>query len=159
MKTLIAYATKYGTAAKLAMLIKEKLGDEVAIINLKYDPKPNLTYYDRVIMGSSVYKSKPRKELKNFIVNHLSSLLKKKVGLFFAARELDNAAQQKAIENTFPKNLRDRTMSIRFLGHAIDIHKVNPFERIKLKLLKNITKSYETFYDEEIDLFVKEISE
>ncbi|MFX1376978.1 MAG: flavodoxin domain-containing protein [Promethearchaeota archaeon] len=72
-KTLIAYITKSGVTEENATIIsnvlRENYGFEVDLVNLKMTPKPDLTQYVNVIIGSGVrmgmWYGKAKKFLKN----------------------------------------------------------------------------------------------
>lgn len=54
MATIIVYATKFSSTEKCARKIAEKLLSEVEVINLKSNPKVNLSKYDTVIIGGPI---------------------------------------------------------------------------------------------------------
>ena len=64
MKIAIVYATKYGCTKKCAEILKSYLHGEVSIHSAKAD-KINLSRYDAVFIGGSVYMGKIQKEIKN----------------------------------------------------------------------------------------------
>lgn len=66
MKTLIAYATKYGTTEKCANILAQKLSSEAELVNLKKARTIDLNQYDSVIIGGSVMMGRIRKEVKEF---------------------------------------------------------------------------------------------
>jgi len=55
MKTVIIYATKHGSAKKVADAIAKKLSDEVAVINAKDAKTADIESADNVILGGSFY--------------------------------------------------------------------------------------------------------
>ena len=77
MKTLIAYSGKYGCTEKCAAALAEKLSGETCLLNLKKDKNPNLSGYDSVVVGGSVYIGKINKEVKSFCIKNLSRLKEK----------------------------------------------------------------------------------
>ena len=81
MKTAIVYATKYGCTKKCAEILKTYLHGEVNILSVKAD-KINLSQYDTVFIGGSVYMGKIQKEITHFCKRNLKQLLHKKIGLF-----------------------------------------------------------------------------
>ncbi|MBY8990723.1 MAG: hypothetical protein KGD58_08225 [Candidatus Lokiarchaeota archaeon] len=76
-KTLIAYVTKSGVTEENATIIsnvlQENYGFEVDLVNLKTSPKPDLTQYENIIIGSGVrmgmWYGKAKKFLKNKFKN------------------------------------------------------------------------------------------
>jgi len=58
MNILIAYATKYGCTEKCAAVLSEKLTGKVDLCNLKGGRASDLTQYEKVIIGGSIYMGK-----------------------------------------------------------------------------------------------------
>ena len=58
MKNCILFTTKHGSAEKAALLLKEKLKADTDIINLKIVKNPDISDYDTVILGASIYIGK-----------------------------------------------------------------------------------------------------
>ena len=81
MKTAVIYASKTGTAKKLAEHISA--GISADLYNVK-DGVPDLGQYDRLVLGSGVYAGKISKHMRKFIEsNDLSS---KNVELFVCCK-------------------------------------------------------------------------
>lgn len=82
MNTLIAYATKYGCVEKCALILSEKLTGEVDLYNLKEIKNIDISRYDKVIIGGSIYIGKIQKVVREFSSTKLNQLKEKEVGLF-----------------------------------------------------------------------------
>ena len=78
MKTAIVYATKYGCTKECAEILKTYLHGEVNILSAKAD-KINLSQYDAVFIGGSVYMGKIQKEITQFCKRNLKQLLHTKI--------------------------------------------------------------------------------
>ncbi len=65
MKNCILFTTKHGSTEKASLLLKEKLNAETDIINLKDVKKPDISDYDTVILGASIYMGKIQKQRAN----------------------------------------------------------------------------------------------
>ena len=63
MSTLIVYASKYGCTEKCVKLMSKKLNDKVDLINLKNINDIDLSKYDKVIIGGSIYIGRIQKEV------------------------------------------------------------------------------------------------
>jgi menaquinone-dependent protoporphyrinogen oxidase len=103
MKTLVVYATKHGSAAECAEMLSEKLTGEVDVCNLKEGKVPEVSQYDRVIIGGSIYAGTMHKEVSEFCTKNLDVLKTKKVGLFICC--MNKAAVEAQLNNAFPKEL------------------------------------------------------
>ena len=77
MKILIIYATKYGCTKKCAEILKSFLDEEVEILSAK-SYKIDLTQYDVVFIGGSVYMGKIRKEIIQFYKRNKNQLKNKR---------------------------------------------------------------------------------
>lgn len=67
MKTLIVYGTKHGTTEKCSKFLKDKLSGEVVIINIKKENMPDITTFNNIIIGGSIYMGQIQKEVKIFV--------------------------------------------------------------------------------------------
>jgi len=65
MKTIVVYASKMGSTRKVAEYIAGKIGSEA--IDLKKNPRPDVSGFDRIILGSGVYVGGLSKRLIAFI--------------------------------------------------------------------------------------------
>ncbi len=77
MKTLIVYGTKHGTTEKCSKLLKDKLSGEVVIINIKKENMPDITEFNNIIIGGSIYMGQIQKEVK-ILYRNINALKKKR---------------------------------------------------------------------------------
>ncbi len=82
MKTLIAYATKYGTAEACAKLLAQALKDGADLANLSAGQHPNPADYDAVVVGGSIYAGMLRRQARHFCKKYKKELLKVRFGCF-----------------------------------------------------------------------------
>ncbi len=134
MKTLIVYATKYGSTEKCAKLLSDKLSSEVELCNLKLEKNIDLSKYDKVIIGTSVYMGRIRKEINEFFTNNLNELITKKLGVFQCSMS-QGADAVTQIENTFPKELVNNAVAKEHFGGEFSFDKMNFFERFIVKMV------------------------
>lgn len=102
MKTVIIYATKYGSAENAAELLKKRLGGRVKLINIVKELVPPLNEYDTVILGGSIYAGNIQTKLGEFMNYNLDILLQKRVGLFLCAAHPDPEVREKELAASFP---------------------------------------------------------
>jgi len=69
MKTLILYSTTYGYAEEIAKLIANRI-PETTLQNIQKNKNVDLTPYDHVILGGSIYIGKIYKVLAAFAAEH-----------------------------------------------------------------------------------------
>jgi len=100
-KTLIAYATKSGVTEENAHIIANVLKDqyefEVDLINLKKNPKPNLSQYENIIIGSGIRIARWYGKANKFLKNNFKD---KKVAIFLSS---GNAGDPESYEDAITK--------------------------------------------------------
>jgi menaquinone-dependent protoporphyrinogen oxidase len=136
MKTLIIYATRYGSAERCAKMLSEKLIGDVDLLNLKDRQNIDLSQYEKVIIGGSIYVGKIQKEVNEFCTKHLEELKQKKVGLYVCGMLKEKADIE--INDNFPQELLDHAIAREFFGGTFDFKKMNVFTKF---IVKNITKN------------------
>ncbi|MCL2236276.1 MAG: flavodoxin domain-containing protein [Defluviitaleaceae bacterium] len=139
MKTLIVYATKNGGTAEIARQIGDKL-EGATLHNLK-DEAPNPADFDAVIIGSSIYAGKIRKEAAHFIADNLETLYTKRVGLFICGLK----ESQSYWQDNFPPRLLAHCKSGKFLGCYYDPKKTGFFDRFVVRAVGKIKTNYNGF--------------
>ncbi len=143
MNTLIAYATKYGCAQKCVLELSNELKGKVEIVNLKEKTNVNLSKFDRVIIGGSIYMGKIQKEVTDFINRNLDVLLSKETGLFICGMQ-EGDMLEKEIKENFPSDLISRSKTVKYFGGEFIFNKMNFMEKVIVKKVSKITsdKSY-----------------
>lgn len=148
MKTAIVYATKYGCTKKCAEILKSYLAGEVDILSAKTD-KINLSQYDVVLVGGSIYMGKIRKEITQFCKHNLKQLLCKKIGLF-ACCYTPNGTEG-FFETLYPIELLNHASYVTSIGGKMDYEKMNFLYRKLFQSLKKIDGYNEGFTEPEIN--------
>jgi menaquinone-dependent protoporphyrinogen oxidase len=145
MKTLIVYASKYGCTEKCARLISEKLNEKADLCNLEKAKAADISQYDNVIIGGSIYVGRIQKSINEFCVNNLGSLRSKKVGLFVCCmREGEEAAAQ--LKTAFPEELSNSAAAKDILGGEIIFGRMNFFDKLIVKKVAKMDKRYYYWY-------------
>ncbi|MCC7559234.1 MAG: flavodoxin domain-containing protein [Methanobacterium sp.] len=128
MKALVAYGSRYGTAAEIAeeiaRVIQEE-GVEVDLVDIRRIKDCDATPYDLVIVGSGIKMGKWTKGSLKFLNNNKSTLAEKKVALFVscgAANEEDSQAegQEKYLDEVAAKNLINQPVATGLFGSVYD---------------------------------------
>ena len=142
MKTAIVYATKYGCTKKCAEILKTYLHGEVNILSVKAD-KINLSQYDTVFIGGSVYMGKIQKEITHFCKRNLKQLLHKKIGLFACCYTPKDTVG--FFETLNPIELIKHASYVTSVGGIMDYEKMNFLYRKLFQSLKKIDGFNEGF--------------
>jgi len=149
MKTAIVYATKYGCTKKCAEILKSYLHGEVSILSAKAD-KINLSQYDAIFIGGSVYMGKIQKEITQFCKRNLKQLLHKKIGLFACCYTPKDT--EGFFETLFPIELINNALYVTSVGGKMDYEKMNFLYRKLFQSLKKIDGFNEGFTEPEINM-------
>ena len=154
MATLIAYATKHGVTEKCAKELQKRIPGGAELCNLK-DGSLDLSRYDTVILGSSVYAGMPRRQVKAFVAKNVESLSKKKLGLFLCCMA-DGEQAEKQMDAAFTPALRKVSRAQGVLGGGFNTSHMNFIEKFAVEKIsgKKVEDSFSLRQDV-MDAFVK----
>ncbi|MCL2526896.1 MAG: flavodoxin domain-containing protein [Defluviitaleaceae bacterium] len=156
MKTLIIYTSKYGCTADCASNIKSKLQGDVTLLDInKTVPGGELSTYDTVIIGGSVYIGKIAKKLRLFCQNNVDALTAKKIGIFLCCA-LENEADAVLAAN-FPSALLEKSVSTKVLGSEARLDKMGFLDKTMIKAVSKGDFNGFRIFSERVDEFVHEI--
>lgn len=153
MKTIIIYATKYGSAEKCSKLLKDKLSGEVVAINIKKDTIPNLSSFDNIIIGGSIYMGKIQKEITKFCTENLDVLKDKKIGLFVCGMQKNNIETE--IDASFPKALLTHSSAKKCFGGEFIMKNMNFLEKFIIKIVSKTKNDVSNISKEDINKFAQ----
>jgi menaquinone-dependent protoporphyrinogen oxidase len=156
MKTLIVYATKHGFTKNCVLRLSEKLYGNVVIFNLQEDKGIVISDYDNVIIGGPIYMGQIIKEVKQFCINNLEELNKKKVGLFVCGMS-DSEKITLELKQFFPEMLIDKAITIGTFGGGFVFKNMNFFERLIIKLVAKTHEDMTNFKEKDIDEFAEKM--
>ena len=150
MNTLIAYTSKYGCASKCAAALAKKLTGKVELCDLKTEKPGDLSNYDKVVIGGSIYIGMIQKEVKNFCAANLTELQKKKLGFFICAMR-DGEELNTEINTAFPKELLDKAIAKESFGGEFILSKMNFMDRLIAKKVAKVDKDSSKILEDNID--------
>lgn len=156
MKTLIIYATKYGSVEHAAQLLKSKLAGDVQLVNIIKEDVPPLEEFEIVILGGSIYVGKIQKKLSKYITKKLPQLLGKRIGLFICAGQKEEV-RIKELETAFPTELYHHAVCKEVFGYEIHYEKMNFFEKKIIGSILGHKQSYSDLSETIIARFAKEV--
>lgn len=84
MKSIILYSSKYGTTEKIAKDLAKALQCDIKSLD---DKKVNISDYEQIIIGTSIYMGRMRKPVQKFLDTEMETLTKKNTTLFFCCNE------------------------------------------------------------------------
>lgn len=157
MKTLIVYASKYGTTTDCATYLKDKLAGEVTLIDINGQTQPpNLKDFDTIVIGGSIYAGTLSKKLKTFCQTNLDTLLQKKIGLFLCCGLGEEV--EDFFEKNFPTTLLEHGSVRSHFGSEARLEKMKFLDKT---VLKAVTKGDFTTFNisyEKIENFAQALS-
>ncbi len=159
MNTLIIYATKNGSVKEVAQLIKRELVGKVKLVNAHDEIIKDVTEFDNIMIGSSIYFGQIDRKIKNFIFLNRPEILKKKFGFFIMAVEPNKEMLIKQVHNALSNDLIDKAETISVIGSQIKLKKFSWIVRIILRYFRNIKCSYKDIDKEKISEFVKKFQD
>lgn len=157
MKTLIVYTTKHGSTEKCVDKLKNRITEQVDVLNLKKSAKIDPNNYEIIIIGGSIHAGQIQKRVKRFCLNHLNLLTDKKIGLFICCME-DGETAANQFKEAFPEELIKHASATGIFGGEFNFDKMNFIERLIVKKIAKIDKSVSKINEENITEFVKQIT-
>jgi len=155
MKAAIIYASKHGTTEKVANSIAEKLSGE--LFSLNKNPNPDISEFETIILGSSIYAGQASGKMKAFCKANESVLLQKKIGLFVCGMQPIKEQREKELKDAYSEALHEKSVASGFLGGEFLFEKMNFFERLIIKKIAKTTESVQQIDWDAVDDFVKKI--
>lgn len=135
MKTLIAYAGKYGTTEKCAKLLAGKVNG-AQTVNLA-ETTPDLKDYDTVVIGSNIHMGQIHKAVKKFIADYSRDLNQKHTAFFICCGLPENKEQVFAAN--FPKELLDSAVAKKCFGGEMNIDNLRGIDKLITKMVTKAT--------------------
>ena len=154
MKTLIIYASKYGCTEKCTKLLRDRLNGEVEIVNIKVKSIPEMTSYDNIIVGGSIYMGRIQKEINQFCLKNIGVLEKKNLGFFICCMN-ENDMAEKQLTASFPEGLLKNAVAIGFFGGEFIFEKMNFLEKTIIKKISKTNKDSSKLLQENIDTYAQ----
>lgn len=151
MRTLILYSSKYGFTEQVAKMLGKQLEGDVVIENCIKDFSTDLTKFDAVIIGSSVYVGKPNVNVLDFCESYQRLLMNKKLGFFVTGIRKEEA--QEVIRSNFPESLVNHAKAKGYFGYGFDFDKMHFFDRLITRIIVKKNESESKICEREIKSF------
>ncbi len=156
MKTAIIYATHHGTTETVAKQIQQQLlPQQVELINLAHNKQPDISIYDRIVVGSSIHAGKNQTVVQKFCSKNMPELLQKQIGLFLCC--LNEKEFEQSLTNAYPEILRNHAFDIELMGGEYKMDRMNYIERFLVKKIAGVTQSQSLINYNNINNFVKSL--
>lgn len=128
--TLIVFASQHGTTRKCAQELFEALDGRVDLCDLtKRAILPDISIYDTVIIGGSIYSGVIQESISTFCNTNAEILQQKKLGLFITCMYSGKKAQAQ-LDAAFPSGISKKALVRSYFGGEINKSKLSFWERI-----------------------------
>ncbi|MCQ4636005.1 flavodoxin [Anaerovorax odorimutans] len=131
MNVLIAYASKTGTTAKCAKILKA-LVDDATLCDLTKE-KPDLSQYNCVIVGGSIRMGLIHKSSRNFIAKNKETLMRKKCAFFICNCFVNQADAY--LKKNIPEELLKKAIATGSFGGEISLEDQKGFDKLIMKMV------------------------
>ncbi len=159
MQIAIIYMSKHGSTTKMVEMLKNKINNsEINPINLKKQKPPDISNYDEIIIGGSIYIGSIQKGITKFIEKEFDTLLKKKIGLFLSCM-YEGEKRVEQFNNSFSEKLRSHSSANGLFGGEFVFEKMNFLEKAIVKKVTEYSSTVSKIDVEAIDEFVKKMQE
>ena len=152
MSTVIVYMTRHGCAEKAAHLLKDVIGEDTELVNLRNKRKFDISRYDTAIIGGSIHAGMVQKRVRKFCENNRETLLQKRLGLYLCCM-YEGETAEKQFEDAFEEDLRSHATAAGLFGGEFDFKKMNFLERKIVTKIADITDSISRIDDDAIRQF------
>jgi menaquinone-dependent protoporphyrinogen oxidase len=136
MDTLIIYSSKHGSAKRCAEMLSKKLDAKVDIYNIKEGRSLELSQYDKIIIGGSIYMGSVSKELKEFCNNNLNLLKTRKLGFYICCMNEKEADKQ--LTTNFPQELLNLAVARKSFGGEFKFKEMNLLEKLATRMVSKV---------------------
>jgi menaquinone-dependent protoporphyrinogen oxidase len=157
MNTLIVYASKHGCAEKCAKLVSKELNGKVDLINLKNAGDIDISTYEKVIIGGSIYIGKIQKEVTEFCSKNLDRLKEKGIGLFICGMQEADIINTE-LNQSFNSDLIKIAKAKEYLGGEFILDKMNFIEKVIVKKVSKVTSNKSNILQDNIHKFAQEMN-
>lgn len=154
MTTLIAYASKTGTAKEAAEQIAALLPD-TRLIDLSQE-KPDLAAYDAAVIGGGVRVGSVHKDTKRFIDTNAGALAQMPVAFFITNSFTDGAGE--IIDKMLPADLRAHASFAGTVGGRMDLSKLKGLDKAVAKMVAKAVDEGQTLAEDLDEEAIKELA-
>jgi menaquinone-dependent protoporphyrinogen oxidase len=157
MNVLIAYASKYGAVQRVSEALSQRLEVPTTMVNLRVSSPPELSPYDTVIVGGSIYAGRILPSVPRFVERHREELLSKRVILFVSCLyEGEKGLEQ--LREAFPAWLQVHAQGAHNVGGEIILGKLRFLDRLIIRKFVKIEESVRRIDEGAIDRLAADIA-
>ncbi|HBL76537.1 MAG: hypothetical protein A2W90_00515 [Bacteroidetes bacterium GWF2_42_66] len=154
MKTLIVYMSTHGCTENVVNELKENLGSNTSIVNLKKNSNPDLKEYGRIIIGGSIHAGQIQRKVRDFCERNLDVLRFKEIGLFICCMYEEQVAKDQ-LKNAFPEKLHQYSKTEAIFGGEFNFARMNFLEKMIVKNVAHVKESVSNVDHKAIEKFAR----
>lgn len=158
LKTLIAYSTKHGATRRYAEELARRLSGPVTVVDLHKDSGTDISGFDQVVIGSSIYAGQVSKEVRDFCALNLKALQQKRLGLFACCWQDGESARQQ-LRAAFPGELVSSAAVAESLGGDMNLAAMSFLERFVAKVIAKVKESASHYSEESVSRFAEALQQ
>lgn len=153
----LLYSSKYGTTATICQSIGKQLEAKASVTLVDIDRKNDicLSDYDTVVLGTSIYAGKPRKQMSQWCAQNQATVRGKRLFLFVCGMDKPHAVTE--LEAAYPPSLREQAIATTFFEGEYRLETMRFFDRMILQLLVKVKTPLHRTYDELVKDFAGKI--
>ncbi len=155
-KSIVIYTSRHGSTHKIASYIGDKL--QCDTVNLLEDDKVQLSDYDLVIIGGSIYYGSIDTRLSELIESNLDLLLSKKLALFLVCMMCEDSAADQ-FNNNYPQQILAHSCADGFFGGLLSKENLGPIEKMVTSVTFHNIDTHDNIYFDEVDKFIEALSD
>lgn len=155
MKTLIAYASRYGTSEKVAGLLAERLAGSTQMVNIVEQSNVEWATIDHVIVGGSIRMGKVQTELTTWLDTFEAELLKRPLGLYLCAGTPTEIERKRELEGAYKEALRNHAYFVEVVGHGYDFDRMSFLDKAIVRMMAKQTVNSLNLEETKIDELVE----
>lgn len=144
----------HGCTENVVNELKENLGSDADIVNLRKDPNPELKEYSRIIIGGSIHAGQIQRKVREFCEHNLDVFRFKEVGLFICCMYEGQVAKDQ-LKNAFPEKLHQYSKTEAIFGGEFNFTRMNFLEKMIVKKVAHVKESVSNVDHKAIERFAK----
>ncbi|HUX50003.1 MAG TPA: flavodoxin domain-containing protein [Spirochaetia bacterium] len=154
MKTLIAYASRYGTSETCARTLSRLIGGDSEVMNLRNGrlddgSRPDIAAFEAVVVGGPIYAGRIMREVPAFCENNRSVLEARRVGLFICCLYEGERADAELTES-FPPWIAAHAAGRYAFGGAVTLSRLGMLDRFLMRKVAQTDHDLNTVKEERI---------
>jgi len=142
MKIGILYSSRYGFTEKLSRDLGQSFDDYVCL-SIEETTDALIKSCDGIILATSVYSGKLRKNMINFINENKELLMSKKVGMFLTS--FNDFKTSNYLEQSLTKGFINHLTYLTYGGYGYDKSQLSMLDKIAVKTIRK--RERETFFE------------